>query len=45
MNKIYLNMEKLDAVLLDKDFSWLDTGTFDTLLEAAIFVKENKEFL
>ena len=45
LNKIYLNMEKLDAVLLDKDFSWLDTGTFDTLLEAAIFVKENKEFL
>ena len=32
-------MEKLDAVLLDKDFSWLDTGTFDSLHEANSLIK------
>ena len=44
LNNIYLNKKRLESIILDNSFSWLDTGTFDSLLEASIFVKENKEF-
>lgn len=39
LNKLYLNEEKLDVQLLSRGFAWLDTGTMDSLLEAAEFVK------
>ena len=39
LNSIYLNKNKLKAEFLDDSYSWLDTGTFDTLLEANNFVK------
>ena len=33
------------AELLDKNYTWLDTGTFDTLLEASNYAKKfQKEF-
>ena len=35
--------DNLDIIKLSKEYSWLDTGTFDTLLEASNFVKLNKK--
>lgn len=39
LNEMYLNDELLDVKLLGRGFAWLDTGTMDTLLEAAEFVQ------
>lgn len=39
LNKIYLDQESLDVKLLGRGFAWLDTGTMDSLLEAADFVQ------
>ena len=36
---IYLNNNKLNVKKLNSSYSWLDTGTFDTLLEASNYVK------
>ena len=39
LNDMYLKKKKLDVQLLDRGFAWLDTGTMDSLVEAADFVK------
>ena len=39
LNDMYLKKKKLDVQLLDKGFAWLDTGTMDSLVEAADFVR------
>jgi glucose-1-phosphate thymidylyltransferase len=39
LNRIYLEQGNLDVVTLGRGFAWLDTGTIDTLMEAAEFVK------
>jgi len=39
LNKIYLEKGKLDVELLGRGFAWLDTGTMDSLLDAANFVQ------
>ncbi|MCQ2482216.1 MAG: glucose-1-phosphate thymidylyltransferase RfbA [Clostridia bacterium] len=39
LNEMYLNDGILDVQLLGRGFAWLDTGTMDSLLEAADFVK------
>ena len=38
VNSIYLNQNSLEAIILGRGFSWLDTGTPDSLLEAGMFV-------
>ena len=38
LNDMYLQQELLDAELLGRGFAWLDTGTMESLLEAAEFV-------
>ncbi|MBR6115448.1 MAG: glucose-1-phosphate thymidylyltransferase RfbA [Oscillospiraceae bacterium] len=38
LNEMYLNDGLLDVQLLGRGFAWLDTGTMDSLLEAAEFV-------
>ena len=35
LNEMYLNEGKLDVQLLGRGFAWLDTGTMESLLEAA----------
>lgn len=39
LNEMYLEAEKLDVQLLGRGFAWLDTGTVDSLVEAADFVQ------
>lgn len=39
LNEMYLKDETLDVQLLGRGFAWLDTGTVDSLVEAADFVK------
>jgi glucose-1-phosphate thymidylyltransferase len=38
INNNYLKMGKLRSVLLHRGTAWLDTGTFDSLLQAANFI-------
>ncbi|MBR5974617.1 MAG: glucose-1-phosphate thymidylyltransferase RfbA [Clostridiales bacterium] len=39
LNEMYLKDSILDVQLLGRGFAWLDTGTMDSLVEAAIFIK------
>ena len=39
LNEMYLNDDLLDVQLLGRGFAWLDTGTMDSLVEAANFVQ------
>ena len=39
LNDMYLKKELLDVQLLGRGFAWLDTGTMDSLVEAADFVR------
>ncbi|WP_026835954.1 glucose-1-phosphate thymidylyltransferase RfbA [Eubacterium xylanophilum] len=38
INKIYLEKDKLNVEILGQGFTWLDTGTHDSLVEATNFV-------
>ena len=39
LNKLYLEAGSLKVQILGRGFAWLDTGTVDSLIEAASFVK------
>ena len=39
LNRIYLEKEKLNVELLGQGFTWLDTGTHESLVEATNFVQ------
>ena len=39
LNDMYLKKDLLDVQLLGRGFAWLDTGTMDSLVEAADFVQ------
>ncbi len=39
VNRAYLNQNRLHAKLLGRGAAWLDTGTHDSLMEAAQFVE------
>lgn len=39
LNVLYLNENKLNVKLLGRGFSWLDTGTMESLYEASSFVR------
>ncbi|WP_373378328.1 glucose-1-phosphate thymidylyltransferase RfbA [Cupriavidus nantongensis] len=38
VNKRYLELAKLDVEIMGRGYAWLDTGTHDSLLEAASFI-------
>jgi len=39
LNQMYLDKGNLNVELLGRGFAWLDTGTYETLLDAAMFVE------
>lgn len=39
LNEMYLHEDILDVQLLGRGYAWLDTGTMDSLVEAAEFVQ------
>ena len=39
LNEMYLDQGELDVQLLGRGFAWLDTGTMDSLVDAANFVQ------
>ncbi|MBR3280069.1 MAG: glucose-1-phosphate thymidylyltransferase RfbA [Lachnospiraceae bacterium] len=39
LNELYLNEKRLKAKILGRGYAWLDTGTMDSLIEAAEFVQ------
>lgn len=39
VNKSYLEMGKLEVGVLDRGTAWLDTGTFDSLIQAGQFIE------
>jgi glucose-1-phosphate thymidylyltransferase len=43
INNIYLKNNKMKVELLGRGFSWMDTGTHDSLLEAGQFIKTLEE--
>src|SRR5690606_17913804 len=43
VNKVYLEQGKLHVSILDRGTAWLDTGTFQSLMQAAQFVEVIEE--
>lgn len=39
LNNIYLKRSKMKVKLLGRGYAWLDTGTYDTLIDASLFIK------
>jgi glucose-1-phosphate thymidylyltransferase len=39
VNRIYLEREKLEVAVMGRGMAWLDTGTYDSLMEAALFIQ------
>ena len=39
LNDMYLQEKKLKAIILDWGYTWFDTGTFESQLEASVIVK------
>ncbi len=39
LNRLYLQQNRLNVELLGRGFAWLDTGTFEALQQAALFVE------
>jgi glucose-1-phosphate thymidylyltransferase len=39
LNRVYLEQGKLEVGVLDRGTAWLDTGTFDSLMEAGQFIE------
>ena len=38
INKYYLDQQQLSVEIMGRGFAWLDTGTHDSLLDAAQFI-------
>ena len=48
LNDLYLKQDRLKAILLDDGYTWFDTGTFDSLLDASNMIRtieNNKDSL
>jgi glucose-1-phosphate thymidylyltransferase len=43
VNKVYLERDKLEVGILDRGTAWLDTGTFNSLMQAGQFVQVIEE--
>ena len=47
LNKLYLSQKNLSIQIMERGYAWLDTGTYDSLLDAAQFIStiENRQGL
>jgi len=47
LNKLYLNQKNLNVEIMERGYTWLDTGTHDSLLDAGQFIStiENRQGL
>ncbi|MFQ5963523.1 MAG: glucose-1-phosphate thymidylyltransferase RfbA [Candidatus Scalinduaceae bacterium] len=43
VNKVYLEKNKLKVNLLGRGYAWLDTGTYDSLIDASMFIRTVEE--
>jgi glucose-1-phosphate thymidylyltransferase len=43
VNNEYLKKGRLKVILLGRGYAWLDTGTYDALIDASIFIKTVEE--
>lgn len=43
VNREYLKRKKLKVRLLGRGYAWLDTGTYDSLIDASMFIKTIEE--
>ncbi len=43
INNVYLKIRKLKVRLLGRGYAWLDTGTYESLIDASIFIKTIEE--
>ena len=43
LNNIYLNKQILNVQVLGRGYAWLDTGTYDSLIDASVFIKTIQE--
>ena len=39
LNRLYLEAGKLNVKLMSRGYAWLDTGTHESLLDAAMFIQ------
>jgi glucose-1-phosphate thymidylyltransferase len=39
VNRIYLERGKLEVAVMGRGMAWLDTGTYDSLMDAALFIQ------
>ncbi len=39
VNRVYLEKKRLSVQLLGRGYAWLDTGTYESLIEASLFIK------
>lgn len=39
VNKVYLEREQLDVVVMGRGMAWLDTGTHEAMMEASLFIQ------
>jgi glucose-1-phosphate thymidylyltransferase len=43
INNAYLKNGKLDVKIMGRGYAWLDTGTYDSLIDASLFIKTIEE--
>lgn len=43
INKNYLAHEQLNVIALGRGYAWLDTGTYDSLIDASMFIRTIEE--
>jgi len=39
VNKVYLQNGQLDVVVMGRGMAWLDTGTHESLMDAALYIQ------
>lgn len=39
INKEYLKKDKLNVEIMGRGYTWLDTGTFESMIEASVYIK------